>query len=143
MSYAGFEKKPQQDPAEVEANAHVRYIAEMLRAHGESEEFINAIKYHYVSAWIHGVKHERERIATQKRNEATRLMVADQEMMVSRAGVASQEDVGNILTRNGNSSRLNTPGSVIYGTISATDTLRQRPKEKTPGIADTVMHQSV
>lgn len=35
------------------------YIAKVLRTHGESEEVIAKCRFHFITAWVHGVKHEQ------------------------------------------------------------------------------------
>jgi len=36
---------------------HWKYIEELLRVHGEDEQVIKKIKFHYVQAMKHGFKH--------------------------------------------------------------------------------------
>lgn len=40
---------------------HWQYVEKTLIAHGVAEEHRKIAKWHYKSAWVHGVKHERER----------------------------------------------------------------------------------
>lgn len=42
------------------AQAHWEYVKSVLEAHGEEEEIINLIGFHYVEAFKHGYKHGRE-----------------------------------------------------------------------------------
>lgn len=42
------------------ANDHWGYIEGLLRAHTESDTIITAIKYHYLTAFVHGYKHALE-----------------------------------------------------------------------------------
>ena len=37
--------------------AHWKYIEGMLKVHGEMEDMIKVIGYHYKTAFIHGYKH--------------------------------------------------------------------------------------
>ena len=39
------------------AEAHWKYVAEVLRKHGEDEKNIVLIGFHYCSAMVHGFKH--------------------------------------------------------------------------------------
>lgn len=42
------------------AEEHWKYVEELLRTHGQSEEMIKIVKFHYVSAMVHGVGHGYE-----------------------------------------------------------------------------------
>ena len=42
------------------AEDHWSYVEQVLRNSGESPEVIEKIKFHYISAMIHGIKHGRE-----------------------------------------------------------------------------------
>lgn len=42
------------------AKAHWEYVKSVLEAHGEEEEIINLIGFHYVEAFKRGYKHGRE-----------------------------------------------------------------------------------
>ena len=37
-----------------------KYLAGVLRNHGEKEEVINKCRFHYITAWVHGAKHEQQ-----------------------------------------------------------------------------------
>ena len=39
------------------AQEHWNYVEELLHTHGESDDVIEKIGFHYKSAMIHGVKH--------------------------------------------------------------------------------------
>jgi hypothetical protein len=40
---------------------HWNYIESLLRAHGESPDVIKKIQFHYKTAFMHGIRHEREK----------------------------------------------------------------------------------
>jgi hypothetical protein len=42
------------------ANKHWLYVEEILNSAGENPEIIKKIKFHYISAMIHGIKHGRQ-----------------------------------------------------------------------------------
>ena len=42
------------------AEAHWEYIAGILEVHGGTENDISIIRYHYITAFIHGWKHAKE-----------------------------------------------------------------------------------
>lgn len=42
-------------------DAHWDYVEKTLEAHGTNRYSIIIARYHYKTAWRHGVKHERER----------------------------------------------------------------------------------
>ena len=42
------------------AEAHWSYIEELLEAHNELENITALVKFHYISAFIHGYKHAME-----------------------------------------------------------------------------------
>jgi hypothetical protein len=42
---------------EEETEAHWKYIEQLLKVHGEVDETIVKIKFHYKSAMVHGYKH--------------------------------------------------------------------------------------
>jgi hypothetical protein len=39
------------------ARDHWGYVQDVLRLHGQSDELINIVGFHYIAAMIHGVKH--------------------------------------------------------------------------------------
>jgi hypothetical protein len=39
---------------------HQKYITNLLETHHTNTDFINIIKFHYTSAFIHGYKHGKE-----------------------------------------------------------------------------------
>jgi len=39
---------------------HWSYVEQMLKAHGEDEDIIRVIGFHYKTAMVHGFKHGRE-----------------------------------------------------------------------------------
>ena len=43
------------------AKQHWKYIEKLLRIHGESEDIIEKIKFHYIEAFKHGFKHGVEK----------------------------------------------------------------------------------
>jgi len=45
------------------ASAHWKFIKDLLIAHGENEETINKIDFHYKSAFVHGYKHCQQEVA--------------------------------------------------------------------------------
>ncbi len=51
------------------ATDHWHYIEETLRIHGEAEDTIRLIGYHYRSAMIHGIKHGLEMCGKENSNE--------------------------------------------------------------------------
>ena len=46
--------------ARKKAEEHWSYIEKLLRTHGEVEPVIKKIGFHYVEAFVHGVKHGKE-----------------------------------------------------------------------------------
>ena len=42
------------------ADKHWSYVEQMLKAHGEDEDIIRVIGFHYKTAMVHGFKHGRE-----------------------------------------------------------------------------------
>jgi hypothetical protein len=46
----------------VVASEHWGYIEGLLRIHGENEQVIEKIKFHYESAFVHGWKHCKEEV---------------------------------------------------------------------------------
>jgi len=36
------------------------FIAPLLSAHGEHDDVISKCRFHFINAWLHGVKHEQE-----------------------------------------------------------------------------------
>jgi len=42
------------------AEAHWKYIEEVLRLAGEKEDVIHKIGWHYCTAMVHGIKHGQE-----------------------------------------------------------------------------------
>jgi len=50
------------------ANEHWEYIEKVLRTAGETEEVIRKIKFHYITAFIHGYKHAVEEIENEWNN---------------------------------------------------------------------------
>ncbi len=39
------------------AEEHWKYVEKVLLTHGEDEDVIEKIKFHYISSFLHGVKH--------------------------------------------------------------------------------------
>lgn len=42
------------------AISHFDYIGRVLEAHGEDENTIDKIRFHYIEAFVHGYKHSME-----------------------------------------------------------------------------------
>lgn len=47
------------EPEEL-AEDHWKYIERLLEMHGEDDEVVDKIGFHYVSAFVHGFKHARD-----------------------------------------------------------------------------------
>lgn len=56
------------------AEAHWSYIQDFLLTHGESSETITKIKFHYISAFIHGYKHGIEDVENAQRDLGDNLL---------------------------------------------------------------------
>lgn len=44
---------------QAQIDAHWEYISQLLRTHGENEQVIEKIGFHYRTAMAHGAKHEQ------------------------------------------------------------------------------------
>lgn len=51
---------PEKDPLDVLIDDHWGYIESLLLSHNESEDVLEAAKFHYKSAFRHGWKHAKE-----------------------------------------------------------------------------------
>ena len=59
--------------AEELAKAHWSYIEDLLRTHGEDEETLFKIGFHYKTAFEHGYKHALEEVLGVNKNTPTSL----------------------------------------------------------------------
>ena len=48
--------------AEELANQHWSYVEDLLKVHGEKENVIEKLRFHYVTAFQHGYKHSKEEL---------------------------------------------------------------------------------
>lgn len=53
-------EEPQYKSSNQLAEEHWKYVESLLKAHGEEDELIEQIGFHYISAFIHGYKHAME-----------------------------------------------------------------------------------
>lgn len=51
------------------AEQHWEYIEKVLRTAGENEDIIKKIKFHYITAFIHGYKHAIEDVEDEWNNQ--------------------------------------------------------------------------
>jgi len=59
------------------AHEHWEYIEKVLRTAGETEEVIRKIKFHYITAFIHGYKHAVEEIENEWNNMSDKEDIED------------------------------------------------------------------